>query len=455
MATRPYYPKIEAPLDPADRLLSPFIRFAKIGAAGGLVLIAAAAAGLIWANSAVGESYAGLWEKTYFSFSIGDWGLSKPLVYWINDLLMALFFLLVGLEIKRELVAGELASPRRALIPMVAAVGGMVVPAMVYAAINWGEPTLRGWGVPMATDIAFALGVMALLGDRVPLGVRVFLTSLAIVDDLGALLVIAIFYTEQLDMTALGLAALVMLVLITFNVLRLRLVHFYLFVGLLLWFLVFKSGVHATIAGVLLAATIPVRARVNTRNYVTFTRKAVEDFEADGVRDEIVLTTPGQQGVAIAIEDACAKVEAPLRRLEHKLLPIVAFLIVPIFALSNAGVRVVGLDIGETAGSRVAIGIVAGLLIGKPVGIMLATWIAVRLGLGTLPNGATWRQIHGASWLAGIGFTMALFIANLAFAGTDFLDQAKLAILSASLVAAVVGWALLASSPRPPAATAG
>lgn len=447
-------PKPDRDLDPtpADRLLSPFHRFMRFEAAGGVLLIACALVAMIWANSGWAASYNELFYASKVTVGFGEWSLSKPFILWINDLLMAVFFLLVGLEIKREVLVGELRSPRKAALPIAAAIGGMAIPGLVYAIVNMGQESMSGWGVPMATDIAFALGVLALCGSRVPLSVRVFLTSLAIVDDLGALLVIAIFYTEEIGETYLGYAGGLLVLMAILNAIGVRRVLVYLLIGLVVWYFVLKSGVHATIAGVLVAMTIPAKTRVDQAKYSGFVRSMLERFDADSKGSERAWTTGKQQSAVLAIEDAGHKVETPVRRLEHSLIPWVAFLILPVFALANAGVAV-GAGGEDEAGasvwsSRALWGVVLGLLIGKPVGVFGFAWVANKMGIGVLPEGASWRHVFGAAWLSGIGFTMALFIANLAFSSATDLDAAKLGVLGASVVAGVVGFAIMMSAKR-------
>lgn len=448
----------------ADRLISPFQWFARMQTAGGLLLLAFAVVAMVWANSPWGASYHHLWHDLDLTLEAGHHGMSMSIGHWINDLVMALFFLLVGLEIKREVLDGELSSPRKAMLPVAAALGGMLVPAGIYAAFHAGEPTIRGWGVPMATDIAFALGVLALLGRRVPASLKVFLTSLAIADDLGALLVIAVFYTERMDLESMAIAALVLSVLLAMGAAGFRSLVLYMILGLVLWYFVFRSGIHATIAGVLLAMAIPARPRVNARRYLDFTREALDEFEAGGAgggaKGEIRRTTAEQQELVHAVENACVESGSPLHRLEHVLAPWIGFLVVPLFALANAGVPIGGLTEAEGAGggavARVGVAVGLGLVLGKPIGVFLFTWLAVKTGLGVLPTGVRWAHIHGAAWLAGIGFTMALFIANLAFKGQPvLLDGAKLGILGGSVVAGVVGLGLLALSTRSPRSSAG
>lgn len=438
----------------ADALTAPFERFARLEASGGILLVAAAFMALVWVNSPWGASYARLWSETSMTIGVGEFALTKPVVVWINDLLMAMFFLLVGLEIKREILRGELRSFRRASLPIAGAIGGMVVPAGIYAFVNMGEATIRGWGVPMATDIAFALGVMSLLGSRVPLTLRVFLASLAIVDDLGALLVIAIFYSESIKGEYLAMAAGVLALLGILNAVGVRRLVPFLLLGFVLWFFVLKSGIHATIAGVLLAAMVPITSRVDRGSYARFLREATQDLEREGVGDD---GTPAdlserQRSIALAIEKATERVESPLRRLEHALLPWISFLIVPVFALANAGVMIRPDDLGEAASSRISIGVALGLMIGKPLGVFAFAWLAVKVGLASKSGDLRWGHIHGAAWLAGIGFTMALFIAGLAFPEAAHLNQAKIAILVASLGAGGIGFAILRAMPAVPRA---
>jgi Na+:H+ antiporter, NhaA family len=388
------------------------------------------------------------------------WYQGLSMVHWINDLLMAIFFLVVGLEIKREILVGELASPKRAALPIFGALGGMIGPALIFVGINLGnQETMGGWGIPMATDIAFAVGILAMLGSRIPNSLKVFLTSLAIVDDLGALIVIAVFYTDHLNMAYLGYAGSIVAILMFMNVLRVRWITLYLVMGLPLWYFVYMSGVHATIAGVLLAMTIPAHARVNAVNYVFSTRKALDVFANAHDDPEYAVTESSERRAAVnAIMYNSRLVMPPLHRIEHVLHPWAAFVIIPIFALANAGIPIHG-GVTENLSDPAAIGIILGLFVGKPLGIVLLCWIACLMGIATLPRGVSWRHILGAGMLGGIGFTMAIFIANLAYANSaTHLEHAKLAILVASAISAIGGAGILLtckSKPEPEPETTG
>jgi NhaA family Na+:H+ antiporter len=430
-----------------DRLLSPLVEFARIEAAGGILLLICTAVAVAWANSPWRGSYFDLWHMPV-AIEIGTFRLSESLAHWVNDGLMAIFFFVVGLEIKRELLVGELASPRKAAIPVAAAVGGMAVPALIYALVNIGGDGMDGWAIPAATDIAFALGIMALLGKRVPLSLKVFLMAVAIVDDIGAVLVIALFYTSDISWAALGGAGVVMALLILANLLQVRKPIVYVALGLLLWLAFLQSGVHATLAGILLAFTIPSRFRIRGADFVAFSRRALDEFERAGGNENDLMTNQARQQWVHGLEMACEHADTPLLRLEHALVPWVAFVIMPVFALANAGVEI-SAGFGSALGSRISLGIILGLVLGKPAGIMLCTWLAVRLGLGALPEGVTWRQISATGWLAGIGFTMSLFIAYLGFGEGEQLVAAKYGILAGSLIAGGGGYVLLRLATRP------
>jgi NhaA family Na+:H+ antiporter len=430
--------EIERPLGVQVRSL--FQRFARLQASGGILLFLAALAALIWANSGGAETYFQL-LSTKLAITFGGQGLTKDLIKWINDGLMALFFFIVGLEIKREITVGELASPRRAALPLMAAVGGMAGPALIYTAFNFGTEGMVGWAVPMATDIAFMLGLMALLGRRVPFSLRVFFTALAIGDDLGAVLVLAIFYTSGIAWSALGAAAVIVLVLVGLNALGVRNPLPYALLGIVLWVAFVQSGLHATIAGVVLALTIPARTRVRKEAFLAQCVAILGGAEPE-VPQEDAHHNDRRQAAAHALEAIAERMQSPAQRLEHMLTPWATFFVLPVFALANAGVSFSG-GLGEVLGSRVALGVILGLLVGKPVGITFFTWLAVRLNIGQMPARVEWRQLISATFLAGIGFTMALFIGNAAFDDPATLDAAKLGILIASLLSGVLGFGLL------------
>lgn len=411
----------------------------------GILLIAATVLALVMANSGLAGSYRALFES-HFTIGIGDALLSKPLHLWVNDGLMAIFFFVIGLEIKRELLVGHLSSLRQAALPVAAAIGGMVVPALIYMLFNSSGEGARGWAIPMATDIAFALGILSLLGDRIPLPLKVFLMALAIVDDLGAVLVIALFYTDTIALGALGVAAIAYAAALLLNILNVRAPVWYLLAGLVVWTGFLKSGIHPTVAGVLLGLAIPVRRiydgpgwlatmERSLANYRTLLKLDVADSDEElGARQEAVH----------AVEVATEKAQSPLIRLEHALQPWVAYGIMPVFAFTNAGVPISSEAFAAAAASPTAWGIFFGLLFGKQIGVFLASWLAVKLGAAAMPGGIGWRHIYGVSLLAGIGFTMSLFITELSFAGrAGMLDTAKLAILAASLVAGVIGYLVL------------
>ena len=425
----------------------PLRGFAAHRGAGALMLLSATILALLWANSPWGEVYRDL-LSTMVVVDVGGLGLSKPLLLWINDGLMGIFFFVIGLEIKREVLAGELATVRRALFPIAAAVGGMVVPALIYVLINSGGPGLAGWGIPMATDIAFALGVLALLGDRAPLSLKVFLTGLAIVDDIGAILVIAIFYTESISLLSLGVGGAVLAVSLGANLLGVRNPITYFLLGTVVWLAFVKSGIHATLAAVLMALTIPARTVLHGAPLVERITDMVDSLRATPVPAANGLLTPEQQEVLQSLELVADEAQAPLQRLEHVLMPLVTFLVLPVFAFANAGVSLAGTGGWSALAHPVGLGILLGLVLGKQLGVLLFSWLAVRSGLADLPVGVSWRMVHGVAALAGIGFTMSLFIGALAFPNQPQLqDVAKVGVLSASVIASVVGWALLRSAP--------
>jgi len=427
--------------------ISPLARLVRSEAFPGILLVACALFAIAIANSPWSAGWNHLWHAD-FAIRLGDTAIQKSVAHWINDGLMVLFFFFVGLEIKHEILDGELRTFRQAALPVAAAIGGMAVPAAVYAAVVGfhGDPAAtRGWGIPMATDIAFALGVLALLGKRVPPSLKVFLASLAIADDLGAVLVIAIFYTDEIAWQFLGIGAAVLAASFTANKLGVRTTWPYVVLGLLLWALFLQSGVHATIAGVALALTIPARRELDEREFTARGRALLDEF--DRVGDPDPLTNAQQLEVVHELQQHACAVQAPLQRMEHALHPMIAHFIVPVFALANAGVDVRA-GLAEAIEHPAAHGVAAGLLLGKPIGVLVATWLAWRLLRCPLPEGTTWRHLHGVAWLAGIGFTMSLFIDSLAFAGAPTAFEAsKVAILAASGVAGAIGFFVLRGAP--------
>jgi NhaA family Na+:H+ antiporter len=422
---------------PIQRILKPFQKFFTTQASGGIILLIIAIIAITWANSPWGDSYFALWNMPV-SFSIGGFTLDKPLIIWINDLLMAVFFFVVGLEIKRELMIGELSSVRQASLPIFAALGGMIVPALLYTAFNAGSETISGWGIPMATDIAFAIGILALLGDKVPLALKIFLTALAIVDDLGAVIVIAVFYTAELSIASLLLGGVVVAALIICNRLHIRHIIIYSLLGLILWFLFLKSGVHPTIAGVILAFTIPVRARINSALFTKQSQEIITGIKtSENIGDHVPATSTFNSSI-FELESLCEQIQSPMQRIEHKLHYWVAFFIMPVFALANAGLQV-DVSLLSNIFSSVSIGIILGLVIGKMTGIFLFSWLSVKLKISELPSAVKWPQLFGVSCLGGIGFTMSLFIASLAFTKDIYMQEAKLGILTASFLAGIIG----------------
>ena len=424
-----------------DLVVRPFQLFARRQASGGLVLLGCAVLALAWANS----TWAGIYEQMLripLGLSFGQQELRLDLRRWINDGLMAIFFFGVGLEIKREFLVGELAERHKAMLPIVAAVGGMMAPALIYAGFNFDGAGVHGWGIPMATDIAFALGALAVLGSRIPEALKVFLVALAIVDDLGALLVIAIFYTAAIDWRGVALIVALLLALWVANRIGARRGSIYLLLGLGLWAAFFLSGLHATLAGVLTALFVPARVKIVSGALPQVIRRGADDIEAQALDNEPDAMDADRVAIIGAIGGSLDAATAPLQRFEHGVQPWVTYGILPVFGLFNAGV-VIDATVLRALPTAVPLGIMVGLVLGKSLGISLASWLAVKAGLAELPEGATWRQLIGTAFLAGIGFTMALFISGLAFADTHFEREAQLAILIGSLLAAAVGLAIL------------
>jgi NhaA family Na+:H+ antiporter len=413
--------------------MRPFVRFLHVESASGFVLLACTVLALVLANSPWAAAYAEFWQ-TRCGISAGSFELSKPLLLWVNDGLMTTFFFVVGLEIKRELVAGELRDPRKAALPVMAALGGMVAPALIYIALQHGQPGEPGWGIPMATDIAFVVGFLAVLGPRVPLGLKILLLSLAIADDIGAVIVIAVFYSSNIVFPMLGIAALGFGLTFFFNHIGIRRLPLYVIIGAAIWFAFLKSGVHPTVAGVLLGLLTPASAWVGDRSLIDVVADTLNRLrgDQDGQPEHHHKPLLGE------LERAARESTSPLERLETGLHPWVAFLIMPVFALANAGVSVQL----EAITHPVALAVAAGLLIGKPLGILAFSWVAVRIGLARLPTGVDWKVMLGAGCLAGIGFTMSLFIAALALDGT-LLDAGKIGTLTGSAMSAGLGCVLL------------
>jgi NhaA family Na+:H+ antiporter len=430
------------PAAPVKRLARPFIHFMQIEASSGVVLLAATAVALAISNSRWAEAFAHFWH-TPLGIVVGDFELKESLSHWVNDGLMTIFFFVVGLEIKRELVAGALRDPKKAALPAMAALGGMIVPATVYLLFQWGQPGERGWGIPMATDIAFVVGFLALLGSRVPAGLKVFLLSLAIVDDIGAVLVIAIFYTGDISWLALALAAAGFGLTYVFNLIGVRSVPIYVVLGASIWLAFLKSGVHPTVAGVLLGLLTPASAWVEGRTLLEVLAGVLERVRNGGAR------APHHEPKLLGqLTSTVRESVSPLERLETGLHPWVAFGIMPLFALANAGVRLQPAALADPLAGAVAVG----LVLGKPLGIVLFSWIAVRCGLARLPDRVNWRILTGAGCLAGIGFTMSLFIAALALQG-PLLDAGKIGTLAGSTVSAILGSALLLAFLQPASAS--
>ncbi len=430
-----------------------FLSFVQSEAASSVLLMACTGLALAWANSPWHATYDALLHGT-LGVTVGSRVFSLSGHAWINDGLMALFFFVVGLEIKREVVVGQLSSLRQATLPASAAIGGMLVPAAVYAVFNAGGPGGIGWGIPMATDIAFALGVLALLGSRVPLSLKVFLTALAIADDLGAVLVIALFYTETIRLIALAAAAGLLGLFFLLVRGRIRQPLVLLVPVVAVWMAILASGVHATVAGILVALMVPVKSPIEPEQFIEIVRRRLPVLERGASRRSVVLEEE-QLDTVLELHAAAADLRPPGVTLERLLHPVQAYLVLPLFALFNAGIVI---DAGVLAGvtGPISLGVILGLVVGKPLGLVLFSWIAVRAGAATLPSDLTWRTIFSVGWLAGIGFTMSLFVGDLAFKSGAALDQAKMGILVGSLVAGLTGylllrWALPAQAPRPSA----
>lgn len=429
----------------SETLLGPMQRFLRLEISSSIMLILATVAALIWANSYFSESYHQFWHLP-FAVCLSEHCHPHALVHWVNDGLMVLFFFVVGLEIKREILIGELSAIRVALLPVVAAFGGMVVPGLIYAAFNSGTDHISGWAIPMATDIAFVVGAVALLGRGLPSGLRIFLAAFAIADDIGAVLIIAVFYTSTISVTYLTAAGCILAVMALINVLRIRSILLYSLLGFALWVACFNSGVHPTVAGVAAAFVIPVRAKYD---FEYFTRKVNrilcqrDDDKMNVCYWYSILLDQEFQHLVQRLSNACKEVQTPLQRMEHSVHPWVAFLILPVFALANAGLSIKELSPGEAFLHPVTLGICLGLFVGKPLGVTLFSYLAVKLGLVSLPENVEWKHMIGAGILGGIGFTMSLFVSGLSFVQPEVLNYSKLGILTGSALAALAGGVLL------------
>ena len=431
-----------APEGPGGGARGVFARFVHSEVTGSVILLACTVVALAWANSPWAEHYFHL-AHTDLGFKFGETERTLSLHHWVNDFLMAIFFFVVGLEIKREMVVGRLSTVNKAVLPAAAALGGMIAPAVFYLMLNPGGEAARGWGVPMATDIAFALGVLSLFGKRVPIGLKVFLTALAIADDLGAVLVIAVFYTSHLDWTRLIAAGVLMLLIFLASRLGVRSPAIYFILALGVWIDVFESGVHATVAGVLLAMLMPVRAGRDPEHFFSEVKDRFEALRASRLTRDSMIHDRNQLDAISDLHRAASDMQPPGLVLEERLHPVVVFFILPLFAFFNAGVRIEGSFV-DTLLQPVSLGVVLGLVLGKQVGITLFSWLAVKSGWAALPEGVGWGEVYGAACLGGIGFTMSLFIAELAFETPLLGAEAKIGILTASAIAAIWGLAVLA-----------
>lgn len=432
------------------KVLSPLEEFIHRQTTSGVLLMLCAVIALVIANTHWHEAYHHLLAMK-FTVGVEGFQLSKSIHHWINDGLMAIFFFVVGLELKREILVGELADPKQAMLPIIAAIGGMVMPALIYILINPTGHQMSGWGIPMATDIAFALGALALLGSRVPKNLLMFLVALAIVDDLGAVVVIALFYTETINMGALALAGFMLFLLVALNLGGVRRGTPYVLLGIILWVAMLKSGVHATLAGVLLAFTIPMKPKYDPAKFVEHIQDKVSRMRAACSKGKNIILNDELRAQVTALGDGVQMAQAPAQVLEHKLHLPSAYIVIPIFALANAGIPIDWSSIGSTVTHPVALGIAAGLIVGKLLGIVGFCWIAVKSGVTVLPAGLNFKHLFGVGLMGGIGFTMSIFIAELGFAGyPEDLLMAKTGVLLASLIAGVSGfvWLLLTSEKK-------
>jgi len=424
-----------------EKLIHPFERLVRTRPISGILLFASVLIALVWANSGFKDSYHHLWE-TPFAISIGDYTLSRTLHHWVNEGLMSIFFFLIGLEIKREVILGELSSWKKASLPVFAAIGGMLFPALIFLLFNFGGEGESGWGVPMATDIAFALGILSLLGKRVPTSLKIFLTALAIADDLGAVLVIAFFYTENLFILYLEYALVFLFLLAIGNIVGIRNTLFYSILGIGgLWVAFLHSGVHATLAGVIVAMTIPVKAKINERKFINQINKLMMKFKQTKTIKGFYVSYQQEE----ILEDITAtgkRAESPLQSLEHLLSPLVYYLIIPVFALVNSGIEI-NTNLISSMTSSIPLGIMLGLILGKVLGISGFSFLMIKAGWSELPKNTSWGMMLGAGFLGGIGFTMSIFISELAFETEIIRTQSKMAIMLASTVASIIGLSII------------
>ena len=420
-------------------IITPFQKFAKIESLSGILLFIATIIALIWANSPYQDLYKNLWQ-TKIGFSTEVFSLNKPLILWINDGLMAIFFFLIGLELKRELLIGELDTPKKAAFPIFAAIGGMLIPVMIFLFLNKNPETSSGWGIPMAADIAFTLAILNVLGKRVPLSLKIFLTAFAIIDDIGAVMVIAIFYSAGIKWGLLGIAIGLIVFLSWLSYKRLHSRYLFLTISVIVWLLFLKSGIHPTVAGVLLAFTVPIRQKMKVTTYASKLMDISRAIKA-GTDDKSFVLTKKQIAHIDNLEQISDNVQSPLQQLEHRLHNWVAYLIVPLFALSNAGVS---FSSGMNVETPLIINTAISLVIGNFIGVSVLSYLSLRFGITQLPNNTRFIHILGIAFLAGVGFTMSIFIANLAFVvDPNYIDSAKIGILTGSFVSGISGFLLL------------
>ncbi len=440
---RRFFPKR---VDITPHIAKPFQFFFRIEASSSIVLIAVTAASMLWANSPYRANYHHLWEVP-LSIGLGSFQISMPLKEWINEGLMTLFFFLAGLEIKREILVGELSTLRKAILPVFAAAGGMLFPALIYLLFNHDTNYLRGWAIPMATDIAFSLGILYILGKRVPWGLRIFLTAFAIADDIGAVVIktaISMIYAEKINMTFLAVSASLVVFIALAGFYWIRSSLFYLLLGILLWYFMLGSGIHSTLSGIIIAMFVPAKGRYTLDGYITIVKDYLKRFSCptEGCGNSI-LVNPEHLNTVQAIELACHHVETPLQRFEHSLQSWIAFVVVPLFVMANTGVTFKGMNLTQTLHSPIVTGIIAALVIGKPTGIILFSFIAVKLGFASLTSNTKWRHIIGAGILGGIGFTMSFFIATMSFNEGNILTLVKVGILASSVLSGLAGFLFL------------